>query len=509
MFDDKAKNLKNGANRPAVYYGIGNLYGVIILDNELKIAAAYIRVSTDNQTELSPDSQIKVVQQYAKQHGYIIPEQYVFRDDGISGRYADKRPQFNKMIASAKQRPSPFSAVLLWKFSRFARNQEESIFYKSMLRKNGVEVLSVSEPMVEGPFGTLIERIIEWSDEYYSIRLSGEVKRGMTEKVERGGAVSIPSFGYKIENKRYIINPDTAPIVRKIFSDYLNGKGSMEIARKLNALKIKTTRGNMWENRTVDYILQNPVYIGKIRWNPKRRTQLNYNDPDIMIVDGMHEPIIDKETFNKVQELIAENKKQHLSYTHSKINEEYMLHGLVKCSDCGASLAMAVKGSSLQCVKYIHGKCDISHSISIKKINAAVIIAIGQAFKTETFNLSVRDVSKLPDNNIDINNLIAKERQKLRRIKEAFEDGVYTLSEYKESKQIIEEQISNLKSRQIKPQNSKNEICRKLIEKNKNVIKQLQSQNINEYEKNYILRSFIDKIVFNRTASGIDIFFYI
>lgn len=86
------------------------------------------------------------------------------------------------MISLAKQKPPLFSAVLVWKFSRFARNQEESIFYKSLLRKNGIEVISVSEPVDDGPFGKLIERIIEWSDEYYSIRLSGEVRRGMTEK---------------------------------------------------------------------------------------------------------------------------------------------------------------------------------------------------------------------------------------------------------------------------------------------------------------------------------------
>ena len=138
-----------------------------------------------------------------------------------------------------------------------------------------------------------------------------------------------------------------------------------------------------------------------------------------------------------------------------------------------------------------------------------VIIAIEQAFKTEIFNLSVKDVSKSSDNEIDINNLIEKEKQKLRRIKEAFEDGVYTLSEYKESKQIIETQISNLESRQIKPQNSEKELRRKLIEKNKNVIQQLRSPNLSEYEKNDILRSFVDKIVFNRTTSSIDIFFYI
>ena len=100
---------------------------------ELKTAAAYIRVSTDKQTELSPDSQIKVIQEFAKQNNYIVPSEFIYRDDGISGRSAEKRPSFNSMIAAAKQTPPPFSAILVWKFSRFARNQEEAIAkYNSM-----------------------------------------------------------------------------------------------------------------------------------------------------------------------------------------------------------------------------------------------------------------------------------------------------------------------------------------------------------------------------------------
>ena len=109
-----------------------------------------------------------------------------------------------------------------------------------MLRKNDVEVISVSEPIIDGVFGSLIERIIEWSDEYYSIRLSGEVKRGMTERVERGGAVSIPSFGYNIENKRYVINPRTAPIVRQIFQWAADGCTAAEISRRLYTQCIPT-----------------------------------------------------------------------------------------------------------------------------------------------------------------------------------------------------------------------------------------------------------------------------
>lgn len=473
---------------------------------ELKTAAAYIRVSTDNQTELSPDSQIKVVRQFAKQNGYIIPKEFIFRDDGVSGRHADKRPQFTQMIATAKQKPSPFSAVLLWKFSRFARNQEESIFYKSMLRKNGVEVLSVSEPAIDGPFGTLIERIIEWSDEYYSIRLSGEVKRGMTEKVERGGAVSIPSFGYSIVDKKYIPNPDTAPIVKKIFNDYINGIPSIQIARQLNDLKIKTTRGNLWENRTIDYILQNPVYIGKIRWNPKGKTNREFDNPDIMLVDGQHEPIIDVEIFNKVQAIFAENKRTHIPYVHHKINDDFMLHGLVKCSNCGSTLSMAVRGQSLQCVKYTHGKCNVSHSISLKKINEMVLIDIEFAFKTENFNLNIRKKSDEPD--IDISALIDKEKLKLKRIKEAYEDGIYTLAEFKESKSLIEHNIEQL-TNQIKPTDNEKELKQKLIDKNKNVLQLLKSPKTSEKDKNEILKSFIEKIVFDRINTTIELFFYI
>ncbi len=125
----------------------------------LEIGAAYVRVSTDDQTELSPDAQIRVIRDTARQEGFIIPEDFIFMEKkGISGRKAENRPEFQRMIAVAKsQSPSPFKRLYLWKFSRFARNQEESIFYKGILRKKcNVEIKSVSEPVAEGMFGRLI-----------------------------------------------------------------------------------------------------------------------------------------------------------------------------------------------------------------------------------------------------------------------------------------------------------------------------------------------------------------
>ena len=130
----------------------------------LKIGAAYIRVSDERQDEYSPDSQLKLIRKYAKNNNYIIPDDYIFYDDGISAKSVKKRDAFNQMIALAKSDEKPFDTIFVWKFSRFARNQEESIVYKSLLKKKGVSVVSISEPIIDDVFGSLIERIIEWMD---------------------------------------------------------------------------------------------------------------------------------------------------------------------------------------------------------------------------------------------------------------------------------------------------------------------------------------------------------
>lgn len=183
----------------------------------MKIAAAYLRVSTERQDEYSLDSQLKLIREYAGKNDYIVPEDLVFIDDGISGRSAEKRPEFQRMIGQAKSQSCPFEAILVWKYSRFARNQEESILYKAMLSRSGVEVVSISEPLIEGPFGSLIERILEWMDEFYSIRLSAEVKRGMTEKVSHSLSIAkanklvIEALQQAVELCSFPVAPQRAP----------------------------------------------------------------------------------------------------------------------------------------------------------------------------------------------------------------------------------------------------------------------------------------------------------
>ena len=172
----------------------------------MKTAACYIRVSTDDQLEYSPDSQLEKIRDFAKRGDMILPEEFVFiEDEGVSGRKASKRREFQHMISLAKSKPKPFDVILVWKFSRFARNREDSIVYKSMLRKQlGIEVVSVSENIGDDKMSVITEAIIEAMDEYYSINLAEEVKRGMTEKARRGEYCSIAPFGYRLENKRQI-----------------------------------------------------------------------------------------------------------------------------------------------------------------------------------------------------------------------------------------------------------------------------------------------------------------
>ena len=475
----------------------------------MKTAAAYIRVSTEDQVEYSPASQLEKIREYAKRNGYILPEEFVFADEGISGRNTAKRPEFNRMIGIAKQKPKPFDAILLWKFSRFARNREDSIVYKSMLRKQcGIDVISISENVGDDKMSVLIEAMIEAMDEYYSINLGEEVKRGMNEKVSRGEAVTIPSFGYDIKDGVYIPDPVTAPALKRIFEDFANGKGMRTIAMELNDNGFRTRRGNLFQNRTIQYILNNPVYIGKIRWTPTGKTDRDFNNPDTVIIDGTHEPLIDKELWNTVQQKIAKAPKT--KYMRSDAPKQpFMLQGLVRCNSCGATLCQSANGS-VQCYSYAHGSCKVSHSVSLKKLDVMFIQSLKTSVELNDFKTDADYQSSLAkSNNETLLAQIERENTKLRRAREAYESEIYTLDEYKDSKRIIEEKIRSLKSKLTDaPANDPDAEIKALRRKIVSVLPAIQSPALSENEKNSIIKSFISKVVFYKPSGDLELYFY-
>ena len=484
----------------------------------LKIGAAYIRVSDERQDEYSPDSQLKKIREHAAKDGYTIPDEYVFYDDGISGKSAKKRGDFNRMIAIAKEKTHPFDVIYVWKFSRFARNQEESMVYKNLLKKRGVTVVSVSEPIPEGHFGSLIERIIEWMDEFYLVNLGVEVTRGMTEKVSRGEPAVPPPFGYKMGEKCYIPDEESgkADIVREIFTMYANGVKQREIAVLLGQRGVRTKYGNKPDNRWIDYVLHNPCYIGKIRWSldgVRAVSKLDFDNENIMVIDAQHEPLISMELWEKVQQMLKDQKKAYPKYAKRSQPIDYMLKGLVRCSACGATLACngtvsgKAKAKCLQCCGYSRGKCHTSHSVTLPKINEALISGLEQALGAKQFVLVPKKPSPSDPTAVDYDKLIEVEERRLARAREAYLAEIDTIDQYAANKKTITERITELKAKRDKDQVSKIDIDA-FAKKVSGIVEFIKRTDVTETAKNEALRTIIETIIYEKAKNNLAIYFH-
>lgn len=487
---------------------------------ETKYGYGYVRVSTDKQEELSPDSQAKLLKDFAHRNGIIISK--IFYELGVSGRKAEKRPEFQKMIALAKSSDHPVDAILVWKFSRFARNQEESIVYKSLLKKkHNVDVISVSEPLVDGPFGSLIERIIEWMDEYYSVRLSGEVTRGMTEKAKRGGYQARPPLGYRIaeRGKPPVIVEEEAEIIRIIFQKYaLEGMGMFDIARYLNLCGFKTSHGKEFERRSVEYILENPTYCGMIRWN---RTVNETNEirpkDEWIIADGQQPAIISKELFDRAA--ARRNMEYKPKGSRPSSTYKHWLSGLVKCPVCGRTMIAKkiVNGKRTYCYfvcyGYSKGKCLAKNSISSLKLAPAVLQSLKDVLNNH--HLSFRYIQPEPETAPDLSDILLDQLkridEKLDRIKEAYRNGVDSLEEYKENKVLVqnEKQLLEKQLAELPAQDSDSEQAESaLLDRVKNVYEIVNSESVDDVTKNEILKSIIEKIVYNKEKDTLEVYYY-
>ena len=483
----------------------------------LKIGSAYIRVSDERQDEYSPDSQLKKIRDYASKEGYIIPDEYVFYDDGISGRNVKKRDDFNKMIAMAKEKSRPFETIFVWKFSRFARNQEQAILYKNLLRKNNVSVLSVSEPIPDGHFGTLIERIIEWMDEFYSINLGAEVTRGMTEKASRGEPNCLPPIGYRMENKRWYPDEEYAPLVREMFERYADGEGSRAIAISLADRGFLTRNGKRVDSRRIDYILNNPAYIGKVRWTPdgsKAVSKRHYDNENTITVDGLHEPIISMELWNRVQERIKQVKASYPKYAKKEQPISYMLKGLVRCSACGGTIAMGAtvsgknKTRTMQCCNYQRGTCTVSHSVTVPKLANAFIEGLEQVIGTKQFAIVPKAPKKSEIATVDYDKLIAIEERKLERAKQAFLAEIDTIEQYAKNKKEITERINNLVAKRDEEAPQAKIDIDSYAKKVAEIVEFIKRPDASETAKNEALRTIIEKIVYEKANNNLAIYFH-
>ena len=386
-------------------------------------AALYARVSSDRQdVDLSVAAQLRALRDYARNNGYRVAREYI--DEAESGRVAD-RPQFRKMIDEGSRVRSPFQVILVWKFSRFTRKREHAVAFKSMLRRKGIRVVSITEHADDSPTGKLMEAIIESVDEFYSENLAQEVVRGMREAASRGfWVITYAPYGYRKvyvqdgikKRPRLELNPPADKVVRRIFQLVLKGKTILDVTKTLNAEGVLTTNGKRWHKATVFKILNNEAYTGTLVWGSAAKD----GAPPVR-VENAFPSIVSKRRFRQARRLLD-------SRSPSKIHPRraaspYLLSGLLKCETCGKAMTAAEAKSGKYTYYVCHsllkrggGTCDTPR-LNARNFDNFILQQIQENILAES---NIRALIKVLDEEME--GVVRKERKRLATIEEELDD---------------------------------------------------------------------------------------
>lgn len=453
-------------------------------------AVIYARYSSHRQTEQSIEGQLRVCEEYAKNNNINIVGYYI--DRALSGK-TDNRTNFKNMIEDSKK--GKFECVLVYKFDRFARNRYDSAVYKELLRKCGIKTLSATEFISDKPEGIILEGMLESFAEYYSVELAQKVKRGMRESALKGNSTggTIP-LGYKVENKKYVVDNENAKIIQYIFNEYANGKTKKEIGEDLNLKGIRTQKNCKFTITSFDTILKNTKYIGLSRYADIESTTT-------------FPPIISKELFDKVQIKLQKNRKMG---GHIKAKQEYLLTGKAFCGYCGDSM-VGVSGINKQKNKYCYYACSQQYrKHTCNKAKENKIKLEDDIFKvTMQFILSNETLEELATNlynfykSNEISTEIKKLEQEIKKIDDKQSNIVKLLIEFandKELKQKITEEAKSLsiqkqdlikEHNKIKLLNIFNKTKKEILICLKEHAKQRENENELDFKKR-IFRDFVN-----------------
>ena len=424
----------------------------------------YARVSSEKQdTDLSISAQLKALREYAHKNGWEVVREFV--DEAETGRTAS-RPAFRDMVSLARRPQKPFDAILVWKYSRFARSREDSILYKAMLKKAGVQVISINEPFDNSPTGRLMEGIIESLDEFYSDNLGEEVTRGMRESASRGFYLSAsPPYGYrkvrvqdgnKERTKLELVSAE-AHVVKSMFDAIMNGQGLIDIVKGLNNRGIPGPRGEGWGKTSAYQILTNEIYTGTFVWGKNSKRSL-----DPVRTENAFPAIVDRETFLKAQGFMKERMPARIH--PRRVASPFLLSGLAYCGHCGKALvaryAKSGKFSYYVCGtldKKGAGSCQ-SKYLKTEKFEAAVIEQIKLRVLTpenlmELVNIANQELdSSMQSNQAELDSLSRAANdtnQRLGRLYDAIETGKIGLEDLSDRIRELRGQQDQLQARRM------------------------------------------------------------
>ena len=397
-------------------------------------AVIYARFSSEKQNEASIEGQIRECMQYAEFNNIQVVGNYI---DRAQSAKTDHRPEFQYMIKDSYK--NLFDTVLVWKLDRFARNRYDSAYYKNVLKKNGVRVISAKESISQGADGILLESILEGYAEYYSAELSEKVKRGMIENAlkAKSNGVRAP-FGYFVdEQDHYQIDEATSPIVKEIYALYLGGTKVTDIVKLLTERGVKN-RGYYMKYNAVFRILTNRKYIGEYKFG------------DIVIPDAIP-ALISEEDFNAVQAKMKVNKKAPARH---RSEDDYLLTTKLFCGICGAMMTGEI-GTSHTSKQYRYYRCNQSkqHKCNKKtvkkdwiedKVIDEIVFLISKDEVLEELADRVYEMQLKESNTVTVvQGQLDKVEKKLRNIAEAIAQGIFS-STTKKMLDELEEQKNNL-----------------------------------------------------------------
>jgi site-specific DNA recombinase len=259
------------------------------------------------------------------------------------------------MIALARRKPPPFTVLLVHKLDRFSRNREDAVTYKALLRRQGIRLISLSEPLGDGPIDRLLEGILEVVAEFYSLNLGQEVKKGLRETARRGYFTGGKApYGYRLrgvegpdgkKKNLFEVDPEKAPVVKRIYEDYGDrGSTFSFIVDSLNAEGVPSPTGRKWGRNEIYGILTNEVYRGARVWNKRTFTHgsgytRKKTNPvgEWIVTENAHEAIVTPELWSRVQ---AQMKARGLQGNNGRsARSVYLLSGLARCSECGGPIS--------------------------------------------------------------------------------------------------------------------------------------------------------------------------
>ena len=316
--------------------------------NTMKNAVIYARFSSHAQNEQSIEGQLKECYAFAERSGLRIIHEYI--DRALTGT-TDKRPEFLQMIEDSKRKG--FQFVIVYQLDRFARNRYDSATYKAKLKKNGVRVLSAKENITDDASGILIEGVLESMAEYYSAELSQKIKRGIAISASKckffGGKVPL---GYKIDEKKdYVINEETAPIVKRMFEMLAGGYNYAQIARYMNERGIPTATGGKWGKNSFNSIFSNRRYLGKYIFHGEE-------------IDGGIPQLIDDGLFADVQKVL---EKYAAAPSRGKAKVEYLLSDKLICGKCGNKMTGISSTSKSKKIHHYYKCVGVTKSVCDKR----------------------------------------------------------------------------------------------------------------------------------------------